>query len=120
MAGKSAKQILRQDALLALVALIYLLIASTVDVPCPFKAIFHVPSPTCGMTRSFVALLQLDFSASLHYNPMTIPMILTLLFAFHRPLFTMKKKTSDAILIAAALLIFVVYIIRVLSGNIVY
>jgi len=49
--------------------------------PCPFKSIFHIDCPGCGMQRSFVELLKGNFIASIEYHPATIPLITFLFFA---------------------------------------
>ena len=42
---------------------------------CPFKWMFHVDCPGCGMQRSFLRLLQGDLTGSLQYHPATMPML---------------------------------------------
>ena len=37
-------------------------------VKCPIAEYLHIPCPGCGMTRSVLALLQLDFAGMLRYN----------------------------------------------------
>lgn len=46
--------------------------------PCPFKYLTGIDCPGCGFQRSVVALLKGDLSASLHFYPPTIPLLLTL------------------------------------------
>jgi hypothetical protein len=36
---------------------------------CWFHAVFHVPCPLCGMTRSFAALAHGDAAAALRFHP---------------------------------------------------
>jgi len=84
---------------------------------CPIKSIIGIPCPTCGMTRSLQALLNLDFRLSFYYNPMTIPFCLVLWFAIHKDMFKMGKKTKDIILIVSAVVIFTVYITRLIMNN---
>jgi hypothetical protein len=47
---------------------------------CPLHSIFHVPCPTCGMTRATRALLHLDVHRAMHMNPLA-PVVLPLLAA---------------------------------------
>lgn len=46
--------------------------------PSLLTALFHLPAPTTGGTRSLLALLQGDWRLSLYYNPFTIPILLCL------------------------------------------
>ncbi len=43
---------------------------------CPFKAIFHIPCPGCGMTRAFLSLLSGNLQASWVWHPMLIPTLI--------------------------------------------
>ena len=49
------------------------------NVPCPFKKIFHIPCPFCGMTRSYKALTKLDIQKSIHYNILFLPTLMILI-----------------------------------------
>ena len=40
---------------------------------CPFRLLFGIDCPTCGMTRAFLALAQLDLGAALRFHPLCIP-----------------------------------------------
>lgn len=37
---------------------------------CPFKIITTIPCPSCGMTRSLLSFLALDFRNALYFNPL--------------------------------------------------
>ncbi len=43
---------------------------------CPIYNLFNIKCMGCGMTRAFIAILRLDFSAALGYNFMSIPLFL--------------------------------------------
>ncbi len=45
-------------------------------ITCPFKKIFHIPCPFCGLTRSVHSLINLKIKESISYNILTIPLIL--------------------------------------------
>ena len=47
-------------------------------IACPFKKIFHIPCPFCGMTRSIYLLLNIKVIESIKYNILTIPLVLLL------------------------------------------
>lgn len=48
------------------------------DYHCPFRAIFSLPCPGCGMTRAFLDLLQGRFALSLQRHAMLIPSLICL------------------------------------------
>ncbi len=58
--------------------------ASIVREPlCPFKRVFGIDCFGCGMTRGFIAILQLDFISAFQYNPLSIPVFVGIIvYAF--------------------------------------
>lgn len=43
---------------------------------CPFQKYLHIACPGCGLTRSFLAILHLDFLSALKYNLLGIPLFI--------------------------------------------
>ena len=37
-------------------------------IPCPFKWLFKIDCPGCGITRAYISLLHLDFRQAFAYN----------------------------------------------------
>ena len=75
------------EALLGLLALAALGVAAmlmygvsllTGRTVCPFYNLYHIPCPSCGMTRGFFAIFRLDFIAAFHYNRLAIPLFAAL------------------------------------------
>ena len=87
------------------------------SMPCPIRVVFKIPCPTCGMTRALVCLLKFDFRLSLYYNPLTIPFCLLMLFAIFKDSLKVNKRTANIILITCAVIIFVVYLIRLWNNK---
>ncbi len=61
------------------------------SVTCPFLSLTRLPCPTCGMTRAWIAALQLDFSSAFAFHPLfwTVP-LLYLCFLYDGRLFRSK------------------------------
>lgn len=57
---------------------------------CPFYRLFKIPCPGCGLTRSFVYLLKLDWQSSLRANVLGIPIFL--IFVIYSFLVLCKKE----------------------------
>ncbi|MES2767372.1 MAG: DUF2752 domain-containing protein [Bacteroidota bacterium] len=38
---------------------------------CPWKTLFDIRCPGCGMTRAFIHILHLDFAGAFHDNPLS-------------------------------------------------
>jgi hypothetical protein len=43
---------------------------------CIFKKIFGISCPSCGMTRAFISIKNLDIIKSLEYNILTLPIVI--------------------------------------------
>lgn len=105
---KNAKEKLITCLLIAvIVAVMYLF-----HIPCPFKAIFSIPCPGCGMTRAYLSLLSFDFVKALEYNPMfwSVPVLLVFYFFDGR---VFKKNWINAFVLCSVLAgFFLSWIIR--------
>ena len=107
---KNLKEKLLTCALIAvIVAAMYIF-----HIPCPFKAIFTIPCPGCGMTRAAFSLLKLDFASAFYFNPLVFTMpffgILGLIFRKDRK----KLKIIVSILCIALLAL---YVYRMVTGS---
>lgn len=107
MNNKTAKKLL-----LFIPAAFVLLLYNTTGVGCPIRYVLNIPCPTCGMTRALFSLLKLDFSSYFLYNPMALPLAAVILLQIYAHKHTRFKKIINAVTIVTALLIFIVYIIR--------
>jgi Protein of unknown function (DUF2752) len=53
----------------------------THQLPCPVKYFLHIDCPGCGLQRSFIELLSGNFLASFRLHPVTVPLLLFLIFS---------------------------------------
>lgn len=81
---------------------------------CPFKFIFGISCPGCGMTRAFKSLLALNIKDAFHFHPLfPVVIIWTIAFLLYRKkLIQPSKKTKDIFLTITVILFFVTYFIR--------
>jgi hypothetical protein len=86
--------------------------------PCLFERIFSVPCLTCGMSRSFFALLRLDFKQSFLLHPMTLFVPVFVMLMVHRNRFNKNhRRVADVVMIAIIIALVVVYIVRLINGS---
>ena len=74
---------------------------------CPFKLIFGIDCPGCGMTRALISVLHLDFIAAFSYHQLFFIPILGIFYHFIRKKLILSKKT-ELIGIIVVMIIFIV------------
>lgn len=58
---------------------IYIVITDMVSFRCIFKELFGISCPGCGLTRSFRAIINLDFGLAIKYNILGIPLFVIII-----------------------------------------
>lgn len=58
------------------ISFVVIVISGIIDFTCIFKNLFGICCPGCGLTRSFIAILQLDFYSAFNYNILGIPLFI--------------------------------------------
>ncbi|MCK5811355.1 MAG: DUF2752 domain-containing protein [Clostridiales bacterium] len=90
---------------------------------CPIYSVFHIPCPTCGLTRAFVLFAHLDFKRAYMYNPsvfILFPYILLQIPLQIIDLIKRKKhvnnnkmrKTNLYILIAVGFILIIIWVAK--------
>ena len=57
----------------------YLIKIKEITVPCFFEYLTNIPCPGCGLTRSFISILNLDLISAIKYNILGIPLFITII-----------------------------------------
>ena len=52
-------------------------------ITCPILSLTGIPCPTCGTTRALLSLLRGDIKNYLYYQPMAVPMTITVVLCMH-------------------------------------
>lgn len=108
MSGISVKKLVTVHLTVAAVTAVYVLL----PIKCPIKYFLHFDCPTCGMTRAMLSLFKGDLSGYMRFNPMALPFLLVLLFAFHAKLFQIKPAVRNSVIIIGAVCTFAMYLVR--------
>lgn len=62
--------------ILAISGIFLLLVAFLFNYKCIFKSIFHIDCISCGLTRGFKSILNLNFIEATRYNILSIPLFI--------------------------------------------
>ncbi len=90
--------------------LLFLLMAALTDFSCPLFRILKIPCPTCGVTRAMFALLRLDLTAYVHYQPLALPLCVAVWLMLNVDLWKHKRAAAGfAIAVAAVNVFFWIY-----------
>ncbi len=67
----------REKLLITALIALYVMIIYFSPMSCPILTITKIPCPGCGMTRAWISVLKLDFSAAFSYNAMfwSVPLL---------------------------------------------
>jgi len=101
----------KKNAMITVVAGGVILILGRLGMQCLFQTFFHIPCPGCGMSRACMALLQLKFREAFAYYPCIIFMPLFYLYFWQDGAVFRNKKVNNLVLIIAAVLFAVCYIL---------
>ncbi len=81
------------------------------EFPCPFKFIFKIPCPACGVLHALNSLIHLDFKSYINYNFMAVPMIAAVFAGIHRNSIFKSWKYMDVFIVITCFITLVRYII---------
>ncbi|WP_113654278.1 DUF2752 domain-containing protein [Pedobacter namyangjuensis] len=88
---------------------------------CPFKASTGIDCPGCGLQRSFVQLIQGNFTASFKFYPPTIFIVVLLIFTAVHLKFDFKNGAFIIKMLYIAITITIVanYIYKILNNQLI-
>ena len=115
MEKEAMKRSIRQqvsDVLKFGVALgVYCVVMYLLHAGCPIQRLTGISCPGCGMTRAYVACLQLDFALAFHYHPLFwLPPIGVLWYVLK---YKMPRRVYEAGIVVAIFLFVIVYAYRI-------
>ncbi len=85
---------------------------------CPFRLVFGVSCPGCGMTRALRALLCLDFRCAWQYHPLVFLLpVLGVWFLFALQGKRLPAKPERVLILITVILFFAVYIFRFVQND---
>lgn len=113
---KNIKWIKRiRNLLIVIAAGIFLLVCYR----CPFRFLFGISCPGCGMTRAFGALLTLDLKGAFRAHPL-FPVVIVMVVGYlleKAGRIRLTEKSRNCVLVLTGLLFVAVYLLRLRSGS---
>lgn len=109
--SNNLKAIIKRTAIYAVLLLVYVGILAAFGMHCPIADLIGVKCPTCGVSRALISLFVLDFKASYNYQPLALPLVISVWILLNAQYF--KHKTPlQAVAITTLVLNFILYIIN--------
>ncbi len=112
------KKISRSAVVLAAALLVLVILMLTGIYQCPFRLLFKIPCPFCGISRAFMSASHFHMKEAFAFHPLWPLIVLALLTELLKAL-KIVKISNRLYNIGAALLglcILICYIIRLVSG----
>lgn len=104
------KEIIELFVCLTLIILVFWIF----DLPCIIKLLTGLSCPGCGMTRAYISLLSLDFSAAFYYHP--IWFLVPVWVAIYALVYFKFPRAKEIVVALGALALLVTYIVRWFTG----
>lgn len=83
--------------------------------PCPFKFIFKIPCPACGVLHALKSLIYLNFKSYITYNFMAVPMVMAVFVGIHKKSIFKSCKYVDVFILIICFMTLVRYIFVIQS-----
>ncbi len=99
--------------------LLYIIVTNITGIGCPIRRVIHMPCPACGITRSWIEVLKLNFDKAIEYHPLFLFLPLYVYIMICSDSAIIKKIPRWIFLtfaILGGILIFSVYIYRIING----
>ncbi len=119
---KIARRIVLQYKVFIAIA-IYVFVMWITGIGCIFKWLTGIPCPGCGLTRSCVAFLELDFAKAFEYHALTLIIIPFLFYIIigKKPLFkSIKIEMISYILITTIFIAYYIFRLFFTKNDIIY
>ena len=71
-----------KSGLILIILISFLCFVAIMPVTCIFKTVTGISCPACGMTRSFISIMQFDFLEAFYQNLLGIPLFIFLTISF--------------------------------------
>lgn len=98
---------------------LYIIVTSVTGIGCPVRIAIHMPCPACGMTRSWIEVLKLNFDKAFEYHPLFWFMPVYVWFVIHSGTKWMRKVPRVVFWlfsVIGGIMILSVYIYRIING----
>lgn len=82
---------------------------------CPFRLIFKIECPGCGLTAAILSAIKLDFKSAFNYHPLFLIPVIVVIYLLFRKKFSLPQKLEVAIGIFFIVLFIVNYALKLLE-----
>jgi hypothetical protein len=101
-----------------IIVLIIVFILSILGIyKCPYRLLFGIPCPTCGLTRAFISLLSFDFKSAFKYHSLYFLVIIGFIFYTLEEfnIISISNKIKNIFIVICIILFMIYYIYRIIN-----
>ena len=113
------KKIIKSHLQIGLCLMLYIIVTTVTGIGCPIRRVIQMPCPACGITRSWIEVFKFNFDKAFEYHPLFLFLPIYVYIMICSDFAIMKKVPRWIFMIFAILggiLIFAVYIYRIING----
>lgn len=87
---------------------------------CPFYQIFQIPCPCCGITRAWLAFFKGNVKGALSFHPFFMFISAILVLGVFEDIIFKSKKGKEIFFCVSGIIIFLLYLVRIKQGSIIF
>ena len=107
------KNIAKRTVLYGIVLGIYVFVLNIFDMHCPFFDVVGIKCPTCGVSRAIISMLKMEFSKSINFHPLAVPLVISVWICLNAE-FLKHKKVALSFAGSIILLNFIFYLFKMI------
>lgn len=110
---RKSKNIAKRTILYGIILSAYVFVLNIFDMNCPFSDIVGIKCPTCGVSRAIISLLKMEFSKSINFHPLAVPLVVSVWICLNAE-FLKYKKVALSFAVSTIVLNFILYLFKVI------
>ena len=108
------KPIIKRTLVYGVLLAVYITVLTTFDIHCPIAKATGIECPTCGVSRALLSLLEFNFKAYYNYNPLAVPLLVSVWLMLNSEYFK-HKALARSVAIFTVSVNFILYLFEIFN-----